>query len=40
VLVGKMRDKDIARGGIETAAFLVGEGCQQHAAVLLVLHAP
>jgi hypothetical protein len=39
-LVGKVRDWEIAGGGIDTAAFLVGEGCRWHAAILLILLAP
>jgi hypothetical protein len=40
VLVGKVRDQDIAGGGIDTAAFLVGEGCRWRTVVLVVLRAP
>jgi hypothetical protein len=39
-LVGNVRDGEIARGGIDIAAFLVGKGCRWHIAILLVLHAP
>jgi hypothetical protein len=39
-LVGKLWDGEIAGGGIDTAAFLVGEGCRRRAVILLVLRAP
>jgi hypothetical protein len=42
LVVGRMKDKmkNIARDEVGAAAPLVGEGCQQHAAILRDLRAP
>jgi hypothetical protein len=37
--VGKMKDTNIAGGGIDAIAFLAGEGYEWHAAAMPVLHA-